>query len=144
MPIFKNQPPAEPLYPFTIIIGQEHEGVLSMALHHTKKVRYNTPILDFADPIDGLDEGRIPNYELNADLKAIILLNVDFKIHTQRIKKIVTQEYFEFTAFGSTQVKKVKRVPILICTPTAKDAIPWELFTDGISKIGFSDCRFDQ
>ena len=91
MPIFKNQPPAEPLNPFTIIIGEEHEGVFSLALHHTEKFKYNTAILDFADPIDGLDEGRIPNYELNADLKAIIFLNVDFKIHTQIIKKIVTQ-----------------------------------------------------
>ncbi len=144
MSIFKNQPPAESLHPFTIIIGQEHEGVFSMALHHTEKVKHNTAILDFADPIDGLDEGRIPNYELNADLKAIIILNVDFKIHTQRIKKIVSHEYYEFTPFGSTQVQKVKRPPILICTPTAKDDIPWHLFTDGKTKIGFNDCRFDQ
>ena len=144
MPIFKNQPPAKPLNPFTIIIGEEHEGVFTQALFHTKKFKHNTAILDFADPIDGLDEGRIPNYELNADLKAIILLNVQFKIHTQMIKKIVTQEYFEFSPFGSTQVEKVKRPPILICTPTAKDDIPWDLFTDGKTKIGFNDCRFNQ
>jgi len=147
MKFFKKKQPAEPiepLEPFTLIIGKEGEGVLSNASFLTKHLVHKTTVLDFEIPTDGLEEGIIPNYLLKEDLQAIILTNVDFKRHTQRVKKIVNQEYFEFIKPGITEPLKLQRPPVLICTVTKFEKIPLNIFPDvRPGKIGVLSCSFD-
>lgn len=145
---FKKKHPAEPtepLQPFTIILGKEGEGVLANASFLTRKFPNQTTVLDFEIPTHGLEEGIIPNHLLKEDLQAIILTNVDFKHHTQRVKNIVNNQYFELINPGSKEPVKLTRPPILICTNTRYEKIPLQIFPDvRPGKIGVLNCRFDQ
>lgn len=123
------------LLAFTIIEGKIEEGTLSNAIHITRHLVHKTAFLDMKDP--GMEDAEIPGYMLHKDLKAIIIQGVLFPEHTQRIKKIISQNYLSFLEPGNPVEQKIKMPSIIICTETQLEKIPLEIFPE---KPGYLKC----
>lgn len=126
----------KPLLPFYVIHGEkEEDGMISEVIYLTRQHKYHTAFADMTDK--GMDNGELPAYIIEKGTKAIVITGVLFPQHTQRIKKIISQEKFFFFAPGSKIQQSINRPPILITTCSPIDKIPLTMFP---GTVGVLNC----
>lgn len=122
---------------FTVIHGEnEADGMISQATYLTRYFLHHVAFADMAEK--QMQDGEIPAYLLTKQTKAIVITGVLFPNHTQRIKRIVTQERFFIATPGNKHPESIARPYILITTCSPLEKIPLTMFpgTVGVLKCG--------
>ncbi len=120
---------------FTVIQGPENSGKITNAIDITRPYKHETSLIDIFE--GDMKNGIIPGYRLKKDLKAIILLNVLFPVHTKSIQALIEQTKISFTEPGNNKMITIDFPALIVSTCSEKEKIPFDIFP---GKVHFLQC----